>query len=126
MRILLLILTCFVIMSNVSCNQTIDKSLAKEKLEALLNVSISENIEISNYDISLDIHGKYTEKFTVSFKDKEEYNNIFTKVKPSKSEYFDIYGYGVEYGNPLERGYKSISAVFNPQKQTIKYSYYEY
>src|SRR5690606_37095884 len=117
MRKLLLILIWFAGIFTESCMQmTISNKKAKEKLEILLEVSISNDIKVSDYEISSDIHGKYTESFLVHFNNKDEYDKIFHKVKPSKSKYFDIYGYGVEHGNRLESGYQSISSVFNPKK----------
>lgn len=121
----LLILFCFAGLFTASCHQAIGPEQAKKKLEALVKVPISNNIKISDYETSSDVQGTYTEAFIIHFDDKEEFDSIFNKVQPSKSEYFNVYGYGVEYGSNIEPGYKSISAVFNPEQQTIKYSYFE-
>lgn len=121
MRKVLLILLCFAWLFTVSCNQTISKMKAKEKLECLLHVAVSNDIKVTDYEISSDIHGFYTEEFTVHFK-KIEFNRIFNHVKPTKADFFDgkddgIYGYSIHHNGEL------ISATFYTEKNIIKYGY---
>lgn len=112
----LLFVICFFA---VSCNQAISKMKAKEKLEFLLHVPISSNFKITDYDISSDIHGTYTEEFYAHFSN-DEFNKIFEEVRPGKVEYINNV-----YGITVTKGKVMISAIFFPDKYTIKYSYYK-
>lgn len=109
----------------LSCHHTIKKDEAKDKIETLLNVSISNNIRLSNYEVSVDIHGKYIEKFEIYFYDKQEYYNIFDIVKPTKNGNFDTFVFSVEYGDFLQSDYKTITAVFDSAASIIKYTFFE-
>jgi len=118
--LILLLVTPFFI---TGCYNAISKDEAKEKLQDLFQIPISDKIEISDYENSYSTTSDYTESFIVNFS-KEEFMEIFDKLKPVKANNnnnlainSDIYGYSVEKGN------EHISAIFDPKRYTIKYTY---
>lgn len=116
MRKLFLLLAVFMLF--FSCNDTISNNDAKNKLQVLLQIPISDSIEITDYKYSSSINGDYTEAFIVHFK-KEEFTDIFNKVKPERVKYINIdkYGYSVQNNREV------TSAIFDPKKYIIKYTY---
>jgi len=109
-----LLLICTI---EISCNNTISKKEAKSKLQNLIQMPISDSIEITGYATDMSIQGDHTEIFVVHFK-KDEFEKIFKKINPRKLKNIDanIYGYSVEKGREM------TSAIFDPQKCTIKYT----
>ena len=87
-------------------------------MQALLQIPISDSIKITDYKTNTAIGGDYTEVFIVHFK-KEEFDRIFNEVKPERVAYInpDIYSYSVQKDREMK------SAIFDPERCTIKYTY---
>jgi hypothetical protein len=113
------LMTLFLIfLFGFGCNESITKQNAKCKLQALLNVHISDSFKITDYEEDAAIGNDLTEGFIVHFS-HEEFNSIFKKVNPQKFKNInsDLYGYTIEQNN------KRITAIFDPKEFTIKYTY---
>ena len=102
-----------------SCNETITKKDAKDELQTLLTVPISDSFKITDYEVGGGIGADLTEAFIAHFT-PEEFNNIFKKVNPEKIKIIDVdlYGYTVTKSNKMR------AAIFDPKDYTIKFTYH--
>lgn len=83
---------------------------------------ISDSIIMSHYDANPTLGIDYTEEFVVQFQ-KKEFNEIFNKIKPKRFKNIkaNIYGFTLEIKS--DKNTERKSAIFNPENNTIKYTY---
>ncbi|WP_118952111.1 hypothetical protein [Taibaiella helva] len=112
-----------IIVIAISCNNSIEKEEAREKLQKALKTSISDNIEITDIKVTSAMGGDYTESFNVHFR-KEEFCEILNKLKlrPCSG---DSSAYCFEYKTLNGKHEYLTSVSFYPQRLIVNYFYIE-